>query len=432
MKCQKFAYVFVVLTFLVSVIVFLWRRFEVIRLLFFYALDEVVELNTLSKPLAFRVCILALVLLAWSLIVLFKSEVKYKSFAKLVVFGYFSVFFISMYFLTSNIGFRHVDKGPLKWYALTPEGPKYYDTPGIDPVYGIKLKPVTPEVVRQLKLVGKGDFKQVDPEKVSLFNPITGEPQVWYYQSGVNAYEFYDKPGYHPMSGEPLLPVTKEIYISWLRSRDVNKSSINGYHLDSILVSHRKAYLHNLKKGQYVYNCPDAVEVYEHFVVSFWLDSKEDSNELLKDYKEYISLSRNIGNSLVDLNDVKYAPKMRVTLSGNASVFDITPAEGCDYDGVKYINPGSRVKWVWDVRAKDIGNNIPLHLDVKCVFSDRLGSSEEELIMRDKYMNVKVTAPFIFSLYWDELSLGLTALGTLIMYFMRRKKDDDDKYEFDR
>lgn len=203
---------------------------SVIKTLHSYAVDEIVNTTGLSQPLVKGIVILLLAPLLWVIPLLFKKKHKYNKYAWTAVLGYVSVFFISMYFLTSNIGFRHDDKGPLKWYALTPEGPKYYDTPGIDPVYGIKLKPVTPEVVRQLKLVGKGDFKQVDPEKVSLFNPITGEPQAWYYQSGVNVYEFYDKPGYHPMSGEPLLPVTKEVYQSWLRSKSTVKEQMAAAH----------------------------------------------------------------------------------------------------------------------------------------------------------------------------------------------------------
>jgi hypothetical protein len=210
---------------LLSSMFFIPFEVAVIKEVYSVVVSEIVNTTGLSQTLVKGIVIVLLAPLLWIVPLLFKKRHKYNKYAWLSVLGYFSVFFITMYFLTKDIVFRHDDKGPLKWYALTPDGPKYYDSPGIDPVYGIKLKPVTPDVIRQLKLVGKGDFKQVDPEKVSLFNPITGEPQAWYYQSGTGEYEFYDKPGYYPMSGEPLLPVTKEIYQAWLKSKAALKAT---------------------------------------------------------------------------------------------------------------------------------------------------------------------------------------------------------------
>ncbi|MEM4188345.1 MAG: hypothetical protein QXN56_04200, partial [Candidatus Hadarchaeum sp.] len=125
---------------------------------------------------------------------------------------------VSLYALTRQQFFAFKEGTVLKWYALTPEGPKFFDRPGVDPVYGIPLKPVTPDVVRQLKLVEKGEFKPIDPRRAPLFNPITGEPQAWYYRHPDGTYEFYDKPGFHPLTGVPLQPVTHEAFFEWQES----------------------------------------------------------------------------------------------------------------------------------------------------------------------------------------------------------------------
>lgn len=126
------------------------------------------------------------------------------------------VFYNLALFLGTRHAYFQFRKGEtLKWYALTPDGVQLYDRAGVDPKYGIELKPVTKDVVRQLELMQHGEFKPIDPATASLFNPITGEAQVWFYRYPDGKLEFYDKPGFHPTTGETLQPVTKEIYFSW-------------------------------------------------------------------------------------------------------------------------------------------------------------------------------------------------------------------------
>jgi len=126
---------------------------------------------------------------------------------------------IGLYQLTKDVQFSFSDGRTMKWYALTPEGVKFYDRSGVEPGYGIQLKPVTPEVIRHLKLIEKVEFNPVDPEKAIWFNPTTGDPQIWYYQSAGGIFEFFNKPGYHPLTGETLKPVNKQIHLEWLEKR---------------------------------------------------------------------------------------------------------------------------------------------------------------------------------------------------------------------
>ena len=186
---------------------------QIIWKLYSYITNKIVSTTGVSQFLAKGIVIILLIPLIWVIPNIFRR--KYKKTASAIGLLYVGVFFLSLFFLSKDIYFTHSGEGTLKWYVLTPEGVKFYDSPGIDPVYGITLKPVTPDVIRNLKLLQKGEFKTVDPSNVSWFNPITGDPQIWYYQYPDGSFEFYDKPGYHPITGDPLKPATKQIYFDW-------------------------------------------------------------------------------------------------------------------------------------------------------------------------------------------------------------------------
>ena len=228
----------------------------VIKEVYSYVVDEVVNVTGISQMLVRGIVILFLLPLLWVIPIVIKRSHKYNKIAWASVLCYVAIFFLSIFYFSQNIYFRHDKKETLKWYALTPEGVKYFDTPGIDPVYGIELKPLTPNIIRRLKLLEKGDIKLIDPEKVNLFNSITGEPQAWYYLSGLNVYEFYDKPGFHPQSGAPLLPVTKDIYEAWMKSKTVTKAATNTVKSPKdtvkVAVSKKKKLLHRREKSNVI------------------------------------------------------------------------------------------------------------------------------------------------------------------------------------
>jgi hypothetical protein len=121
------------------------------------------------------------------------------------------------YFGTRDAAFGFGHRQVLKYYARTDKGIVFYDRPGFDPMTGQELKPVTPEVVRELSELRAGPLSRVDPAQVAWFNPYTGGPEVWYYRFPDGQLEFYNKPGMHPQTGEPLSPVTKELFMRWRR-----------------------------------------------------------------------------------------------------------------------------------------------------------------------------------------------------------------------
>jgi hypothetical protein len=87
--------------------------------------------------------------------------------------------------------------------------------PGIDPETGRECRLVTTGLIERLKEYAEGKrpgrIKTRPPE---FFDPRTSEPIVWYVDHG-GVIEIFDLLGYHPETGEELLPVTPEIVDRW-------------------------------------------------------------------------------------------------------------------------------------------------------------------------------------------------------------------------
>lgn len=104
-----------------------------------------------------------------------------------------------------------------KWYVRTQDGIKYYDRrteSGRDPVYGYKLKRVTPEKIPELIALEDG-CNTVNPQNADFFNTFTEDAQVWYYKTPNGKYDFFDGPCYHPELGVRLKPVTRSVVQDW-------------------------------------------------------------------------------------------------------------------------------------------------------------------------------------------------------------------------
>jgi hypothetical protein len=137
----------------------------------------------------------------------------------LIIVGYAGLFFIAMYFAS-------LDAYAYKWCADTPEGIRTFDGAGMDPIYGLQLKPCTFEQIVALRQQQKGfsgpQRIQVDnPHQFEFFNTITGKPRVWFHRSPDGAYELYDRPGKHPGTGEDLRPVDRETVEALVRMQEL-------------------------------------------------------------------------------------------------------------------------------------------------------------------------------------------------------------------
>ena len=66
---------------------------------------------------------------------------------------------------------------------------------------------------------GKRPQEITNPSPV-FFDPRSGEPIVWYYADKTNGVEIFDLMGFHPDTGEELLPITKEVAEQWKKQSD--------------------------------------------------------------------------------------------------------------------------------------------------------------------------------------------------------------------
>ncbi|HEV2522807.1 MAG TPA: hypothetical protein VGT24_10545 [Candidatus Acidoferrales bacterium] len=142
----------------------------------------------------------------------------------LVIVGYAGLFFIAMYF-ASREAYAY------KWCAETLEGIKTFDGPGKDPVYGIEAKPCTFE---QIVAIREGEKVVSGPQRIQIadvkqfpfFDPITGKPRVWYYKSPDGSYEFYDRFGKHPGTGDDLRPIDQQTRMELIRLQDLHAAQV--------------------------------------------------------------------------------------------------------------------------------------------------------------------------------------------------------------
>ena len=92
---------------------------------------------------------------------------------------------------------------------------QYRDHPGIDPDTGRQCRLVTPELVERLREYEKGNRPNRIKGEPTFFDLRTGEPVIWYYKNQKGEIEIFDLMGFHPDTGDELLPVTKEVAALW-------------------------------------------------------------------------------------------------------------------------------------------------------------------------------------------------------------------------
>jgi hypothetical protein len=112
------------------------------------------------------------------------------------------------------------EKSSKKCYVITRDAVhpvRYGNQPGtIDSETGRLCRPVTPEMIERLRAYEKGERpKRTAENEPVFFDPRTGEEIIWYYKNTNDDIEFFNLMGFHPSTGDELLPVTKEIYELW-------------------------------------------------------------------------------------------------------------------------------------------------------------------------------------------------------------------------
>ena len=103
-----------------------------------------------------------------------------------------------------------------KCYVMTRTSIKTLNRVGVDPETGRECRPLTPQIVEKIDAYRRGDrATQVTSNAPTFFDPTTGEPVVWYSKNNRGQIELFDLMGFHPQTGEELVPITREVADAW-------------------------------------------------------------------------------------------------------------------------------------------------------------------------------------------------------------------------
>ncbi|MDD5528077.1 MAG: hypothetical protein PHO56_03855 [Patescibacteria group bacterium] len=146
-------------------------------------------------------------------IILFLTFGKKKKELLFVGLFAFAVLVPGVYLGTANTFFDRTTGKPAKYYVKTLEGFKFSSSENFDPKFGVKFKPITAQIIKEYYLWEKTGKMQgglvVVPGK--YFDAITGEPIAWYAKRADGEIQLFSLPGYDPVTGDLLKPITKEV-----------------------------------------------------------------------------------------------------------------------------------------------------------------------------------------------------------------------------
>jgi TPR repeat protein len=109
-----------------------------------------------------------------------------------------------------------VKKAEKKCYVITRDGVRYSDKPGIDQLTGRQCREMSDQLIERLREYEKGKRPtKIVSHEPTFFDLATGESIVWYLKTTAGQIELFDLMGFHPTTGEELLPVTKEVVNEW-------------------------------------------------------------------------------------------------------------------------------------------------------------------------------------------------------------------------
>lgn len=104
------------------------------------------------------------------------------------------------------------DSTAKRCYVLTPKAVRYRPISGLDPETGRECRPVTADLLVRLKEYEKGKRPSlIDTKLPTMFDPRSGEPIVWFWKSSDGRIELFDLMGFHPRTGDELLPINRAV-----------------------------------------------------------------------------------------------------------------------------------------------------------------------------------------------------------------------------
>jgi hypothetical protein len=91
-----------------------------------------------------------------------------------------------------------------------------FDLMGHHPETGEELLPVNKDVVDLWKDQNRQAPERIYPDNnFAFFDPVTGQPTAWHRKTETGEYEFYNRPGFYPQTGEALLVVDLATISAW-------------------------------------------------------------------------------------------------------------------------------------------------------------------------------------------------------------------------
>lgn len=200
-----------------------WRSFN-------YVVDSIVDASGWNRNLVRAVAILLLLPFVWAVSEVIRiglgsrlkdawrghhSVLHRKRAAAIVLVLYVSGFFAVTYLAGREANFAFSSGEARRFYAVTPEGIRTFPEDGNDPKYGIKLQPITPDIVESIERARRGLRPEPVPREriptLEFFNGNTGQPRIWYLQTPDGQYDLFYSAGFHLALGLPLRPVTTDV-----------------------------------------------------------------------------------------------------------------------------------------------------------------------------------------------------------------------------
>jgi hypothetical protein len=125
----------------------------------------------------------------------------------------------------SVVFFSALTGEPIVWFTkgTAPHSIELFDLMGFNPRTGEELKPVTRQIADEWTLDQQQEAQRTPPKRIAnpetavFFDPVTGQPKVWYWRSDAGEWEFYDNKGFHPRNGDELQVVNRDTLNRWQR-----------------------------------------------------------------------------------------------------------------------------------------------------------------------------------------------------------------------
>ena len=221
---------------IVTLAIFAWLMFTALLpewlgwSAFSYVVDSIVDASGWDRNLVRAVAILLLLPFIWAVSEVVRiglgnrlkdawrgrhSSVYRKRAAAVLLVLYASSFFGVMFLASRDANFAFSSGEARRFYAQTPEGVRLFPEDGHDPKYGMKLQPVTRDIIESIERARLGLRPDpISPKRIptlDFFDANTGASLVWYFEKPDGHYDLFSSAGFHPTVGEPLRPVTAEV-----------------------------------------------------------------------------------------------------------------------------------------------------------------------------------------------------------------------------